>query len=275
MKRWICGLIGAMLVMCCMTACKNDKPATGVPVNRPASVNGNQEQQTLSNMKVYIKDITAYAGEDIDYIGAIESAENLELNRSMIYVDSSLVDNHTPGVYKALYTFDYMGSTVSSAAKVTILENPEPVTETTGEVTGETAGETTEASAETTTEASAETTAEAPAETSTEPSETETAPAAESVPVSTEPVTAVVEQSLPPAEITLASGRVVTIQMTSSRYITETYTDETYYEENGMTFQIAELKVVFNTGEVQVVETVVTRVQPQEISTESETGATK
>lgn len=254
MKKLARGLVCAMAVMCFMTACGKDKPTGNTQVNRPAATVGNKEQQTVSNMKVYIKDITAYAGEDIDYIGAIESAENLEINRSMIYVDSSAVDNHTPGVYKAVYTLDYLGATVTNAIKVTILENPNASAPT--------------ASVENTSETSSVT--ETVAETGTSGQQTDAGQSTVPSTISTEPVTAVVEQELPPAEITLSNGRVVTIKMTSARYITETYTDESYFEEDGFTFLTSELKVLFNTGEVQVVETVVTRVQPQ-----STTGATQ
>lgn len=270
MKRLARGFVCAMAVMCFMTGCSKDKPTGNAQANKPTAGAGKQEEQTVSNMKVYIKDITAYAGEDIDYIGAIESAENLEINRSMIYVDSSAVDNHTPGVYKAVYTLDYLGAAVTNSIKVTILENPNA---STPEAATETAAEA--SSAEAPTEASTaetETTAETSGgETESSAGTTERQTDAAQNPaqtvLSTEPVTAVVEQELPPAEITLSNGRVVTIKMTSARYITETYTDESYFEEDGFTFLTSELKVLFNTGEVQVVETVVTRVQPQETST--------
>lgn len=279
MRKLARGLVCIMAVMCFMTACSKDKPTGNTKVNRPSSTAENKEQQTVSNMKVYIKDITAYAGENIDYISAIESAENLEINRSMIYVDSSAVDNHTPGVYKAVYTLDYLGASITNSIKVTILENPNAsasessaestsetmsATETASETVSETSGSETETAAENGETVSGETSASA--ETGTSGQQPDTAPST----ASTEPVTAVVEQELPPAEITLSNGRVVTIKMTSARYITETYTDESYFEEDGLTFLTSELKVLFNTGEVQVVETVVTRVQPQETSTAGE-----
>lgn len=272
-KRLGLGLVCVLAAACMVTACGKDKPSGNTNVgSRPVATAGMQEQQTVSNMRVFIKDITAYAGDDIDYIGAIESAENLEINRSMIYVDSSAVDSNTPGTYKAIYTLDYLGSSVSNSVKVTILENPEKETTTVAptedatETVTETAtteatsgeqvsGEQSTGSGETTSEG--ETTgATGDGTTDTQTGETQTVS-------STEPITAIVEQELPAAEITLSSGRVVSFKMTSARYITETYTVDTYFEEDGMTFLNSELRVVFNTGEEQVVETVVTRVQPQ------------
>lgn len=222
-RRWIQVCACGMAAVCVLSACsKTTKPGGNTNTGtRPATAGVVKEQQTVSDMKVFIKDITSNAGEDIDYIGAIDSAENLELNRSMIYVDSSAVDSNTPGTYKAIYTLDYLGSMVSNSVKVTILENPEK--------------ETTATDTETTTES----------------------------------LTAIVKQELPAAELTLSSGRVVSIRMTSARYITETYTVENYYEEDGMTFLNSELRIVFNTGEEQVVETVVTRVQPQNTTVET------
>ncbi len=288
-------MVCVLAAACLLTACSKDKPSGNTNVgSRPEVTAGMQEQQTVSNMRVFIKDITAYAGEEIDYIGAIESAENLEINRSMIYVDSSAVDSNTPGTYKAIYTLDYLGSSVSNSVKVTILENPEKETTTapTEAVTQtaptettfgeEASGEQVTASGETTGEGNTESSGSSERETSGAGSTgTETSGAAgddgtgtstgETQTVSpTEPVTAVVEQELPDAEITLSSGRVVSFKMTSARYITETYTVETYFEEDGMTFLNSELRVVFNTGEEQVVETVVTRVQPQSTTAATE-----
>lgn len=278
-KQFVSVLVCATAAACLLSACGKDKPTSSQSV-KSTTKTVKQEQQTLSNIRVKIKDITAYAGEEIDYMAAIESAENMELNRSMVYIDSSMVDNHTPGVYKAEYTFDYLGSTVTNSVKVTILENKNPVTETAAEQSTQettTAAETTTESTEaesTAAEAVTETASgtEAPAET-TAVQEATTA-AASSTPVSTEPITAVVEQALPDAVITLSTGKTVTIKMTSARYITETFTEDTYYEDGGFTFLTSELKVLFNTGEIQVVETVVTRVQPLETTAAETTAAT-
>lgn len=271
-KRLGLGLVCVLAVACMLTACGKNKPSGNTNIgSRPVTTAAMLEQQTVSNMRVFIKDITAYAGEEIDYIGAIESAENLEINRSMIYVDSSAVDSNTPGTYKVIYTLDYLGSSVSNSVKVTILENPEKETttapaETTTEIATETAtteatsGE--EASGEQST-GSGETTSEGETTGATGDGTTDTQTGETQTVSSTEPITAIVEQELPAAEITLSSGRVVSFKMTSARYITETYTVDTYFEEDGMTFLNSELRVVFNTGEEQVVETVVTRVQPQ------------
>lgn len=266
MRVLVCALTASVLCSCGGDK-KNTNTGSGTwsGSSRPAGAAGVQEQQTVSDKKVVIRDITAYAGEEIDYVGAIESAENLEINRSMIYVDSSAVDSNTPGTYKAVYTLDYLGTSVSNSVKVTILENPDKETGTTPvETAAETSGE---AATETSVEKNDETATSAAGETqNTENAETGMN---ETQTVSwTEPITAVVEQVLPDAEITLSNGRVVSVKMTSARYITETYTVDAYFEEDGMTFLSSELRVVFNTGEEQVIETVVTRVQPQNTAVE-------
>lgn len=268
MKKYIRVFVCFTAALCLTTACAKDRPASN-NTGKSTSVTEGKEPQTTSNIKVKINDITAYAGEEIDYIGAIESAENMEINRSMIYVDSSAVDSNTPGTYLAVYTFDYLGTTVTNSIKVTILANPAAST-TAAADPAETTADQQKPPAETTesaptqseeTETSASETVSSDTETSAGLPPENTQPATE-IPLSTEPVSAAVEHELPDANITLTNGKIVTIKCTSERYIMETFTDESYFEEDGYTFLTSELKVLFNTGEIQVIETVVTRVQP-------------
>lgn len=263
-------LVCAAAAGCLLSACGKNQE-TGVSGVISAAKTDKQEQQTLSDIRVRIREITAYAGEEIDYMAAIESAENMELNRSMVYVDSSMVDNHTPGVYKAEYTFDYLGETVTSSVKVTILEK-----ETSASKSESTAAQdmVTEQTTAAQTTAAAETAAEQETVTGQTIIEQEmTVEETSAASISTEPITAVVEHELPDAVITLSTGKTVTIKMSSERYITETFTEDTYCEEGGFTFLISELKVLFNTGEIQVVETVMTRVQPPEAETAASEAA--
>ena len=271
MKKITRVIVCAVAAACFITAC-GKKPAS-TPHAGSALPGGShmsaEQPTTTSNLRVHISDITAYAGDEIDYIGAIQSAENMEINRSMIYVDSSAVDTNTPGIYLAEYSFDYLGSTVTSSVRVTILANPNATTaappeETTASVPSaseeappETAGETTTPAASSGEEESAA------GGDGNDPAANQPTETAAQAPLSTEPVRATVEQALPDATITLSNGKVVTVKCTSSRYIVETFTDESYFEEDGLTFLTSELKVLFNTGEIQVIETVVTRVEPQ------------
>ena len=201
-------------VICLLTSCAKDKPAVNNRPTLPPSTNSTVTQQTTSNICVSIDNITSSVGEEIDFIGAIRSAENMEISRSMIYVDSSSVDSNTPGTYEAYYTFDYLGTTIISSNKITIVDNQE----------------------------------------ATEPN-TDAISTADVAPE---------EQEFPDALITLTNGTVAYIKCTSARYIVETFTEESYFEEKGFTFLNSKLKILFNTGETQVIETVVTRVQPQE-----------
>ncbi len=275
MKKFTRILICATAAACLVTAC-GKKPASNAHIGSTKPNSGgstNKEPQTTSNLKVHISDIVSYAGDEIDYIGAIQSAENMEIKRSMIYVDSSAVDTNTPGTYLAEYSFDYLGSTVTSSIKVTIIANPNATTTAANEEpTTEPQEESSESvSNESTEESSAEESTQEPSSSDsqiTDPgeqassSEENTQPEIDA-PLSTEPVEATVEQPLPDANITLSNGKVVTVKCTSNRYIVETFTDETYFEEDGFTFLTSELKVLFNNGDIQVIETVVTRVEPQ------------
>lgn len=260
MRRKLYPVLLAAGTLLILTSCGKQEKTTGGNYVSPSRTQA-ETTTAADSPKVKVGDISAFVGDDIDYLANIESAENMELSRSMIYIDSSGVDRFTPGVYKVYYTFDYMGTTVDSEIKVTIRENPNPTTIPEPET------DTTEAASEDTASASDDTsgtgmTSEAPSDAA----ETEERNSISS----TEPVSSAPEaQPIGDASITLSNGKVVTIPCTSTRYITETYTEETYFEENGLTFLKEELKIVFNTGESQVVETVVNRVMPPETSPEA------
>lgn len=228
--------------------------------------------------KVEINNIVSYAGEEIDYLSNIETAENMELSKSMIYVDSSGVDLFTPGTYTAIYTFDYMGTNVIKEITVTIKENPrtsESVSSTapSSETVSEQNTSVSDTEQTTSNRESSETTSPENASGSSESN----LPSIEPLPESPTGETASVQvslsdQEIPDASITLSTGKVVTIKCTPSRYIVETFTEESYFEEYGNTYLNSQLKLLYNTGEVQVVETVITRVQPQpETAAEPET----
>ena len=214
----------------------------------------------------------------------------MDLSKSMVSINSSSVDRFTPGSYTVYYTFDYMGHTVKSFIVVTVLENTEGTTapaETTKEVQPEEVSTT--SSSEQSQNSSAENSNE---ETQTsnneisnnETSNNETSNESNSEPVSSEPkeenTTSANENGalnatvyhpdlpIPDAVFTLSTGEVVTIKNTPERYIVETFTDDVYYTEDGYSYLRSELKVLMNTGEVQTVEMVVTRVNtiPEESS---------
>lgn len=228
---------------------------------------------------VNLNNLTIMAGSDIDYMSAIESVENMELSKSMVSINSSGVDRFTPGNYTVYYTFDYMGYTVKNFMIVTVLENPEPETTTPAETVTETSTEETSVteSLEQTSYSSSESSSE---ETSSE-SETEPASTSEqtedNTTSSTNPNGALdstvyhSDLPIPDAVFTLSTGETVTIKNTPERYIVETFTDDTYYTEDEFHYLRSELKVFMNTGEVQTVEMVITRVN--EIPEESSSGS--
>ncbi|NLZ81725.1 MAG: hypothetical protein GX913_08030 [Clostridiales bacterium] len=69
------------------------------------------------------------------------------------------------------------------------------------------------------------------------------------------------KNSIPNAIIELSDGTTVEIENTDTRYVVKTFSDESYTKKDGGRYLTSELKVEFNTGEIQVLETVVTRVE--------------
>lgn len=228
---------------------------------------------------VNLNNLTVIAGSEIDYMSAIESVENMDLSKSMVSINSSGVDRFTPGNYTVYYTFDYMGYTVKSFIVLNVLENPEKETTPAQTATKTSTEETSETeSFEQTSDSASESSA---SEASSE-SETETTSASGQMEDPTSSSTnangaldATVyhpDLPIPDAVFTLSTGEVVTIKNTPERYIVETFTDDIYYTEDEYHYLRSELKVLMNTGEVQTVEMVITRVNeiPEENSDSNE-----
>jgi len=243
-----------------------------------------QPTQPLTTMapenapNVNLKNLIVTAGSEIDYMSAIESAENIDLKKSMISINSSAVDRFTPGTYTVYYTFDYMGSTTKSFILVTVLENTEETSSETETSTSEivsTAPTETEPNSEPLSEISSSSTSESSAEqpsnqtttTSSSISEESTASSNNSNPNSTIPYTGA---PIPDAVFTLSTGETITIHNTPERYIVETFTDESYYTEDGVNFLQSELKILLNTGDVQTIEMVISQVSNIPETTSSE-----
>lgn len=250
MKKLRCYLIGILLAGTLFSGCGKEKET-----NRGHYSPNQGENVVITTPEnspiVNINNIVAQAGETIDYMASIQSVENIELEKSMIHIDSSGVDTFTPGIYTATYSFDYMGTIVNRMITVTIEPNPERETEAPTSVL---MGSSTETESQTTSMDSLGETNQGD-DTQIDTSSTDTPNQAVIATLDT-----LEEQDIPDADITLSNGTVVKIKCTASRYIVETFTDETYYEENGFTYLKSELKVVFNTGDTQVVETVINRV---------------
>lgn len=224
------------------------QPITTAPENAP---------------KVSLSNLTVMAGSEIDYMSAIESVENMELSKSMVYINSSNVDRFTPGSYTVYYNFDYMGYTVKSFITVTILENTEQETVSSSEtVTESTTSENSPSEQNSTAAENSDT--EAPSEQGSNaipPSSEQTGETTSSTTSNVLDATIYDKDvPIPDAVFTLSTGETVTIKNTPTRYIVETFTDDSYYTEDGYNFLCSELKILLNTGEVQTIETVISRV---------------
>lgn len=288
-KRWCYFTILFMCSIVLLSGCGNKKSSKN---NHSYNNNSNytpstppvqtQPTTTISENapKVSLNNLTITAGSEIDYMSAIESVENMDLSKSMVSINSSGVDRFTPGNYTVYYTFDYMGHTVKSFIIVTVLENTEETTMETSEENS--IQETSEPISSSLTETSNEETSieetsndETASESNTENNPSE--PSQEGTSSSENnngALNATINHSnlpIPDAVFTLSTGETVTIKNTPERYIVETFTDDNYYTEDGCSYLRSELKVLMNTGEVQTVEMVITRVNaiPEENSSSS------
>lgn len=252
----------------------NYTPST-VPVQTTTTAPANAPKVNMSNLVIT-------AGSEIDYMSAIESVENMDLSKSMVSINSANVDRFTPGNYTVYYTFDYMGQTVKSFIVVTVLENTEETTIPSESNTETSSTDDSEQSSENSTGAEGE--SSSGEETSnTGPSNEENSNGASSSETNTESTSSengngalnsTVYHSdvpIPDAIFTLSTGETVTIKNTPERYIVETFTEDSYYTEDDCHYLRSELKVLMNTGEVQTVEMVITRVSgiPEENTSSS------
>lgn len=265
----ICCLI--LLSGCGKKSSKNNHSYNNNPNYTPSTIPAQTTAAVPENAaKVSLSNLTITAGSEIDYMSAIESVENMELSKCMVSINSSDVDRFTPGTYTVHYTFDYMGQTVKSFIVVTVIENPETTTiETSTEIPTADTSNPSESSDETEESESSSTGEENNSEEN--PNETDTNETSSFEPNSENPssenntdaLNSTVSHSnlpIPDAVFTLSTGETVTIKNTPERYIVETFTEDSYYTEDGANYLKSELKVLMNTGEVQTVEMVVTRV---------------
>lgn len=226
------------------------QPTTTVPENAP---------------KVSLSNLTVMAGSEIDYMSAIEAVENMDLSKSMVYINSSNVDRFTPGSYTVYYNFDYMGYTVKSFITVTVLENTTQETVSSSETTTESASAENNSPSEQNSSPAEAPSTEVPPEQSSDSASPSSEQTGETTTSSTDSnvLDATVynkDLPIPDAVFTLSTGETVTIKNTPERYIVETFTDDIYYTEDGYNFLCSELKILLNTGEVQTIETVISRV---------------
>lgn len=212
-----------------------------------------------SKMPVIVAlDIISEIGTEIDYMDNLKIANATPDDYFSINVHSTSVDINTPGEYSAIYMAEYAKGMISKQISVTIVnelseEEAVPVVIIEEVTTADTVHVETTATPEITGSTVTETN-----KTQTTTTKSATAPIATT---STAKQTTTSKNSIPNAIIELSDGTTVEIENTDTRYVFRTFSDESYSEKDGGRFLTSELKVEFNTGEIQVLETVVTRVK--------------
>lgn len=71
---------------------------------------------------INISDIKSPVGENIDFLSGVVIMNEDDFDDLQVWADASAIDIFTPGDYKAVYTFNYNGKTVSKEVTVTIFK---------------------------------------------------------------------------------------------------------------------------------------------------------
>lgn len=218
---------------------------------------------TLSNKMPVIlaPDIVSEINDEIDYLANLTLANASKDSDYNTTVNSSNVDINVAGEYSAIYMVEYSGGTISKQISVTIVEELEE--ETVASIIVENEKNSDIDFSETTSipETSKDIenqTSQISETTGTAASETTTRPASSS---SGSQQIANSNNNIPNANIILSDGGTLEVENSANRYIIRTFSDESYSERDGGVYLTSELKVEFNTGEIQLIETVVTRIK--------------
>ncbi len=177
-------------------------------------------EMTESGLYVEIDDILADVGDEVDFTSGIKFKGVSDDAYVQIYADTSEVDIWEPGVYEVDYSISYDELTVNRIAHVKV---EEPSTSGGSSKSSTSKGGNNSSS-------------------NNQGYEDET--------------TGIVEKDIDSAKIDLLSGGVATVKQTNLRFIEETYTENSNIERNGRNYLVSKLIVKFNTGELQVLETI-------------------
>lgn len=299
--KYIC-LGGVMLVITLQTACGNsdDNKTPTISYGPEVGFAGGNVDLSGDNPIVDISNIKSPVGENIDFLSGVVIANEDSFSDLEVWADASLVDIFTPGNYKATYTFNYNGKSITKDITVTIFEpETEPsASETIGNggttiqqtsssnttspastpglsennttypnVSSENNTTDTNVSSEnntTTSGSSSGNNATTPAnQATTIPQATTTPQAASSTReiITTKGNSTTESKNIGNYTIELLSGKTITIKNTTSKYIVSTRTDISTITRNGKNYRVSKLIITYNTGAEQVLETLEERIK--------------
>ena len=109
-----------MLTVIMMFACK-DKDEE-IVYNKEEGVASGTVELSGKEPKISISNIKAKKGTDIDYLSGVIIEDEDQYEDLKVWVDASAVDIYEPGNYKAKYTFEYDGKSITHEIVVTIID---------------------------------------------------------------------------------------------------------------------------------------------------------
>lgn len=247
-------LFVSLILILTFTSCSSNKTSKETETTPPP----------LSNKLPVIlaSDIVSEIGKEIDYRDNLKIVNATSDDYYNITISSSSVDNTTLGTYSAIYMVDYANGMITKQISVTIVDaldaDEDLPTVVIEEVT--TANNAQEETVSTPEATIPETTASQSNNSETTTTKTSTA-ATTTTTTSTSKQNTTSNNSIPNAVIQLSDGTTVEIENTATRYVYRTFSDESHSVKDGGKYLTSELKVEFNTGEIQVLESIVTRVE--------------
>lgn len=109
-----------MLTGIMLFACK-DKDEE-IVYNKEEGVASGTVELSGKEPKISISNIKAKKGTDIDYLSGVVIEDEDQYEDLKVWVDASAVDIYEPGSYKAKYTFEYDGKSITHEIVVTIID---------------------------------------------------------------------------------------------------------------------------------------------------------
>ena len=114
-------LASACLIVAC--SCNKEVPKATYSYGPELGLASGNVDLSGDSPDISISDIKSPAGENIDFLSDVTVINEEDYEDLEIWVDASTIDIFTPGNYKATYTFNFNGKSVSKEINVTIIES--------------------------------------------------------------------------------------------------------------------------------------------------------
>ena len=123
-KKYIEITIAILASACLFAACSSKKelPKASYSYGPELGLASGNVDLSGDTPDINISDIKSPVGENIDFLSGVVVMNEENYDDLQIWADASTIDIFTPGNYKATYTFNFNGKSVSKEINVTIVE---------------------------------------------------------------------------------------------------------------------------------------------------------